>query len=465
MSDESPGEGGDDGDAFERVVSRVRERVDPSEEEWARMREVVAALTERAEDAVADLCPGADVMQVGSTARGTWVAGDRDVDLFVRFPPEVDREDLEAWGLEVGHAVLPEGREEYAEHPYVKGQYRGFDVDCVPCYAVESASEIRSAVDRTPFHNEYLEARLDDDLAGEVRVTKQFLKGVGVYGSDLRTRGFSGYVTELLVAEYGGFREFVEAVADWHPPVEIDPEGHAAASFDDALVVVDPTDPERNVAAVCSAGNVARLQHHARALLAAPSVERFEATDPEPLSAADVREHVDRRGTTPMAVAFSPPDLVDDQLWPQLRRSEAGLVDELDRRGFDVLRSATFATQDRSAAAILVELEVAERPRVRRHEGPPVHVADHARGFYEKYAADPDAYGPFVADGRYVVEREREHTTAEAFLESDAVFDVRLGTHVESALEAGYDVLVDDAVATLAEDFGVELAAYFHPEP
>jgi len=465
MSDESPGEGEADGDAFERVVEQVRERVDPSEEERARMRAVVAELTERAEAAVAERCEDADVVQVGSTARGTWIAGDRDVDLFVRFPTDVSREALEAWGLEVGYAVLPDGREEYAEHPYVTGEYRGFDVDCVPCYRVESASEIRSAVDRTPFHNEYLEARLDDDLAGEVRVTKQFLKGIGAYGSDLRTRGFSGYVTELLVVEYGGFRAFVEAVADWQPPVVVDPEAHAAASFDDALVVVDPTDPERNVAAVCSAANVARLQHHARALLAAPSVERFAATDPEPISAAGVREHVRRRGTTPMAVAFSPPDLVDDQLWPQLRRSESGLVDELDRRGFDVLRSAAFATQDRSAAAILVELAVAERPRVRRHDGPPVHVAAHARGFYEKYADDPDAYGPFVADGRYVVEREREHATAAAFLESDAVFDVRLGTHVASALEAGYDVLVGDAVASLAEDFGVELAAYFDPEP
>jgi tRNA nucleotidyltransferase (CCA-adding enzyme) len=462
MSDE-PAAGGDD--EFERVVSRVRERVDPSDEEWARMREVVDELTARAEDAVADVCADADVMQVGSTARGTWIAGDRDVDLFVRFPTDVSREDLEAWGLEVGHAVLPDGWEEFAEHPYVKGEYRGFDVDCVPCYRVESANDIRSAVDRTPFHNQYLEARLDDALTGDVRVTKQFLKGIGVYGSDLRTEGFSGYVTELLVLEYGGFRAFVEGVAGWQPPVEFDPEDHAAASFSDPLVVIDPTDPERNVAAVCSAANVARLQHHARALLADATVERFFPTDPAPLDAADVREHVDRRGTTPVAIAFAPPDLVDDQLWPQLRKSREGLVDALDRRGFDVLRSVAFATDDRDAATLFAELEVAERPRVRRHDGPPVHVEAHAKGFYDKYAADPDAYGPFVDDDRYVVERDREFTTATGFLESDAIFDVRLGTHVESALEADYDVLVGDAVASLTDDFGVELARYFDPAP
>jgi tRNA nucleotidyltransferase (CCA-adding enzyme) len=462
MSDEPDAAGRD---AFERVVARVRERAKPDEPERERMREVAAELRERAERAVADLCSAADVLQVGSTARETWIAGDRDVDLFVRFPTSVDRENLEAWGLAVGHAVLPDGREEYAEHPYVKGEYRGFEVDCVPCYAVASAADIRSAVDRTPFHTQYLEERLDEALAADVRVTKQFLKGVGVYGSDLQTRGFSGYVTELLVVEYGGFRAFVEAVADWQPPVHIDPEGHAAASFDDALVVVDPTDPERNVAAVCSTANVARLQHHARALLADPTVDRFFASEPDALSATAVREHVHRRGTTPVAMAFTPPDLVDDQLWPQLRRSRSGVVDELDRRGFDVLRSVAFATEDRERAALFAELEVAERPAMTRHDGPPVHVQAHAEGFYEKYGDDTDAYGPFVDEDRYVVERSREYATAVDVLESDAVFDVRLGTHVATALEDDYDVLVGDDVGALAEPFGVELARYFDPEP
>ena len=290
------------GDDFAAVTATVRERVVPTEEERSRLRETVAALTERAEAAVAEL------LQVGSTARDTWLAGDRDIDLFVAFPPDLDREHLEEYGLQVGHAVLPDGHEEYAEHPYVVGTYDGYDVDLVPCFDVADATAIQSAVDRTPFHTRYLEDRLNDDLADEARVAKQFCKGIGVYGSDLRTRGFSGFLLELLVCEYGGFRPLVVAAADWHPPVELDPESHGARetaapsrndevgdadlAFDDPLVVVDPTDPERNVAAVCSAENVARLQHYARELLAGPRVDLFEPADPDPLDAAAVREHV-----------------------------------------------------------------------------------------------------------------------------------------------------------------------------
>jgi len=446
---------------FEAVVSRMADRVTPDAAERERLEATVEYLTERVRDAVADLPVDADVVQVGSTARGTWLADDRDIDLFVRFPPDLDRADLERYGLDVGRAALPDGREEYAEHPYVTGEARGFDIDLVPCYDVADATEIQSSVDRTPFHDAYLQTRLDDELARDVRLFKAFLTGIGAYGSDLRTRGFSGYLSELLVLEYGGFDPLLRAAADWHPTVRLDPEGHGTETFDDPLVVIDPTDPERNVAAVCSAENVARLQHYARGLLADPRESLFVASDPDPADADAIRAHLDRRGTTPVAVVFETPDLVDDQLYPQLRKSLDGIVGELDRRGFVSLRATTFA-DDR--AVLLVEVAVAELAAIQRHAGPPVHVRDHAAGFYEAYV-DCDVYGPFLDGDRYVVEREREFTTPADLLGSDAVFDVALGAQVETALDDGYELLIGDEVADLTDAFGVELARYFEPRP
>jgi len=454
-------------DEFDAVLERVRERVEPDPAERAALETAVAALRERVEAAIADLDVAADVVHVGSTARDTWLAGDRDIDIFVRFPAALDRERLEELGLAVGHAVLPEGHEEFAEHPYVVGEYDGFGVDLVPCYDVADATAIQSAVDRTPFHTEYVAGRLGS-LASDVRVCKQFFTAIGVYGSDLRTKGFSGFLTELLVLEHGGFRPLVEAAADWQPPVRIDPAGHGSATFEDPLVVVDPTDPDRNVAAVLSAANLARVQHFARELLADPCEALFEPAEPDPVDPATVRERFADRGTTPVAVRFDAPDIVDDQLWPQLERSVDGVADELGRRGFDVFRTAAFADGE---AVLLFELAVAERPAVERHEGPPVHVREHAERFYDAYdggapsTPDPGVYGPFVSGDRYVVEREREFATALGFLESDAVFDVALGARVETALETGYEVLAGDGVAKLAEPFGVELARYLDPTP
>ena len=461
-------------DDLEAVLSRVRDRVVPEDAERDRLRTVAAELTERTREAIAELPVDADVVQVGSTARGTWVSGDRDIDLFVRFDADLNREQLEEYGLVVGHAVLPDGHEEYAEHPYVKGSYEGFDVDLVPCHDVETAGDLVSAVDRTPFHDAYLSARLDDDLAADVVLAKAFLKGIGAYGSDLRTEGFSGYLTELLVVELGGFVPLVESARNWHPPVEFDPEGHAERTFDDPLVVVDPTDPARNVAAVLSPANLARFQHYARELLATPSGKLFEPTATAALGPDDVRDHLDRRGATPVAVVFDAPDLVDDQLWPQLRRSLDGVVRGLNDRGFDVLRARAMTDAvgpddedgGTGRAALYAELEVAERPAVTRHEGPPVAVRKHAAAFYESYAddVDPETYGPFIDGDRYVVEREREFTTVREYLESGAAGDVALGAQVEREF-ADRDVLVGDAVATLAPAFGVPLREFYQPHP
>jgi tRNA nucleotidyltransferase (CCA-adding enzyme) len=446
---------------FAAVSDAVRERVVPTPAERERLADVVAALSERTRAAIADLPVAADVEHVGSTARGTWLRGDRDIDLFVRFSADLGREELAEYGLRVGHEVLGEGHEEYAEHPYVVGEFEGYDVDLVPCYRVADATAARSAVDRTPFHNQYLAARLDSETVDEVRLCKQFLVGTGAYGSNLRTEGFSGYLTELLVLEYGGFRGVVEALADWRPPVELDPAGHGETAFDDPLVVVDPTDPGRNVAAVVSAENVARVQHYARSLLADPRESVFERSEPDPLDAAAVRDHLDRRGTTALAVTFPAPDLVDDNLYPQLRRSLSGLVGGLQRRGFEVLRSTAFAA-DRGV--LLVELAVAHLPAVECHEGPPVHAAGHAADFHEQYVDDPDVYGPFLDGDRYVVERERAVTSAAAFAR-EHIEEVALGAGVERAIDAGHEVLVGDEVATLAGEFGVELARYFAPRP
>ncbi len=448
-------------DTFDQTVERIRERVEPDAGERTALADAVADLVARTEEALADVPADADIIQVGSTARDTWLVGDRDIDLFVCFPPSLDREKLKAFGLQIGHAVLPDGREEFAEHPYIVGEFDGFEVDLVPCYAVDSATEIQSAVDRTPFHTLYVSEQLTPELASDVRVCKQFFTGIGVYGSDLKTRGFSGFLTELLVCEYGGFRPLVEAIADWQPPVRLDPEDHGTESFDDSLVVIDPTDPTRNVAAVLSATNLARTQHFARELLADPRESLFQPPKSEPLDAGTVREQFDRRGTTPLAIRFSTPDIVDDQLWPQLRRSRNGIADKLDRLGFDVFRSGIFADD---TAVLLFELAVASRPAVERHDGPPVHVREHAENFYDAYD-DADACGPFIGGDRYVVERDREWTTAATFLDSDALFDVALGAHVETALSNEYELLAGEQIGELATEFGIELAQYLAPEP
>ncbi|MFB6113530.1 MAG: CCA tRNA nucleotidyltransferase [Halodesulfurarchaeum sp.] len=444
----------------ESVLEAVQSEIDPSPADRARLETAVDSLIGRTERVLEDIDVPVSVRHVGSTARSTWVAGDRDIDVFLQFPTDLDRGTLTRLGLQVGNEVLPEGQEEYAEHPYVTGEYDGFDVDLVPCYAVADPADIKSAVDRTPFHNDYLERRLDEDLAGEIRLFKQFLKGVGAYGSDLKTAGYSGYLTELLVLEYGDFLSVLEAARAWRPPVELDPEAHGEASFDDPLVVIDPTDPERNVAAVVSEENVARLIHHARRFLEDPSTDRFFEDPPEGLSPERIREVVRSRASTPIAVRFDPPDLVEDQLYPQLERSLAGLVRGLQTHDFEVLRGDAWAND---TAVLFVDLSVSTLPAIERHTGPPVHVSAHAERFFETYD-DAPVYGPFIDGDRYVVERDREYTSAVDFVE-ESLLEVAHGAQLEGVLESGYTTLSGEEIGSLADEFETELARFYDPRP
>lgn len=447
--------------AIEDVKETILETVEPSENEKAQLHEVVAELTARVTDETASLSIAVDALHVGSTARGTWLSTERDIDLFLLFDPATPRDVLETTGLQIGHSILPSGHEEYAEHPYVRGSFEGFDVDIVPCYAVDSPNAIQSSVDRTPFHNEYILNTITPSLKREIRVTKQFLSGIGVYGSNLRTRGFSGYLTELLVIEYDSFENFLETAANWMPPVYLDPENHGKDSFDDPLILIDPTDPSRNVAAVLSRENIARLQHYARAFLADPRASLLYASPPDPLEQAAFKRHLQRRETTCLAIVFRTPDIVEDELYPQLQKSRDGITDAFTRAGFEVIRSAAFA-HDRSV--LWFELDRETLPAIERHGGPPLAVRSHAERFFKEYN-EKDVYGPFVAGDRYVVEREREITSIQELCTTDSLTEMRLGPAVSNAIKENHTIYIGLDTVSLLDEFGRDFARYFDPNP
>ena len=451
------------GDAVDTVLNDLADSVTPDDAEREAMWRAVSSLTEQIEAVIDELGLTAETLHVGSTARGTWLSGERDIDLFVRFQDGTDRETLTADGLEIGRAVLEDGRADYAEHPYITGTYDGFAVDVVPCVDVADAALAETAVDRTPFHNAYVAEHLDDSLTADVRIAKRLLTDISAYGSDLRTRGFGGYLLELLIIEYGGIRALLDEIADWRPPVHLDPEMHGAREFDHPLVVIDPTDPHRNVAAVTDERQLSRLQHYTRRFLAEPSRDTFTLPERPPLDEADLVTELEDRGTEAVALVFDRPDLLEDQLWPQLRKTRSGIRDELDRRGFDVVRTGIFESENR--LAILLECAVSRLPKIERHDGPPVAIREHAERFVETYATDSAVYGPFIDGDRYVIERERKVRSPRAFLMSEHLFDVRIGDQLEPVLESGYDVHDGDEIPALLPEFDTQLAAYFEPVP
>jgi len=426
----------------------------PSAEE----REYIAGVARRLLDAI-NASGKATGMVVGSIARNTWVKGDRDLDVFLLFSPEMPREALETEGLalarSIARAFTPVFHEKYAEHPYINATVEGIDVDLVPCYNVASAEHIQSAVDRTPFHTRYITDKING-LTDDVLLLKQFAKAGGIYGSDQMTEGFSGYLCELLVLHYGGFAPLLAAAAEWRPPVIIDIGKHAAKKFDEPLVVIDPVDPRRNVAAAVSLDRMAEFVELARGYRDAPSEEFFRIRKEHPCCPADLAALLASRGTSLYAITFATPPFIEEIVVPQLKRSTGAVWDLLDRSGFVVHHAHYRMGPER--CMLLFELLTDELPRIRRHEGPPVWNRVNAEKFREKYRTSP-LPAPFIENARYVTEVPREFTRAGDLISSPAILSVGTGRHVRESL--GKDWCVLEGADCWQEEFSGFIAGFF----
>ncbi len=441
------------------VLTDVLQRVKPQEKERERLHHIVNEVITSARAAIARRALRATVSLIGSAARDTWISGDRDIDVFIGFGVSTPREEMERWGLEIGKEVATEGYDiQFAEHPYVKAHLDGFSIDIVPHYLVESTSKMRSAVDRTPFHQLYVTEHLGGKQ-DEVRLLKQFLKGAGVYGAELRRKGFSGYLCELLVIKYSSFVGVLESAQDWKVGTCITMTADHGNIFNDPLVVIDPVDANRNVAAAVSLDSLATFIDSSRSFLENPCKQCFFPRHVPPLKVDVLREILNRRKTALFGVEFSLPNLVDDVAYPQLERASRGIQGSLRRHDFRELRSDIY--YDRGDALLLFEMLVWELPAVKRHIGPLVGFKRHVRAFKDTYENNPIVLtGPFIEEGRYVVEVQRKLTSFPQLIKS-GYQSVRSSTAIRQAMRRGFRILRDEELLH-DKARGVFLAHFFY---
>ena len=108
---------------FDEVLERIR----PDENETTKINKIYNNLKNEITK------QNLDSLIVGSIAKGTNLKG-ADIDLFIRFDEDTD---LKSEGLKVAQEILTDGKELYAQHPYLRGEIEGIGIDLVPCYAIK----------------------------------------------------------------------------------------------------------------------------------------------------------------------------------------------------------------------------------------------------------------------------------------------------------------------------------------
>ena len=230
----------------------------------------------------------------GSFAKGTAVKKKiYDVDIFALFPR--DSKDISSLlekalkKMKVKAEKLP-GSRDYFGVKVKKGNLR-FRIEIVPVVDIKNSKEALNVTDVSPLHVKYIKSqtRKNKKLADDIRLMKSFCYGQDCYGAESHIRGFSGYCLEVLTAYYGGFTKFLRAASKWpvNKRIVLDPKRYYKnkniileelneAKLLSPLVLIDPVQRERNVAAALNQEKLEVFVKACKNFLKSPSIKYFE---------------------------------------------------------------------------------------------------------------------------------------------------------------------------------------------
>ena len=398
----------------ELVELSVLAEIVPSKEEMDRLNSIASRLITKVKAYYEERKLDVDVRLAGSFAKGSYLA-DQDFDLFMLFPTDIPRKEMEEIGIQAGKDII-DGQLVYSEHPYTTGYFEGIETDMVPCYRLKSTEHIVTAVDRTPFHTEYMNSHLTSEQKDQVRLLKKFMKGIGAYGAEQDSRGFSGYMCEVLIVKYGTFRDTLKAALEWKKGEIISVE-KPGPHLKSALVVYDPVDPKRNAASAVHEDTLALFQRAAKAYLEEPDMRFFFPRKRMPLDLSELEWICARSGSKLVSVMFDKPqDVVDDNLQAQLWRTQYGLEKKFEEFDFKVISATHMLDEYRMTVVFQLETDILSENH--KHRGPPVKVKKASEDF-KAFWKDNPAGEPFEEDGYWYVVSPRQFRTATEFLEKE----------------------------------------------
>lgn len=280
----------------------------------------------------------------GSYAKGTWLPSKADIDIFIKFKKSTTEKKFVEVSKKIGFESLRKFNPyvRYSEHPYVEAKIKGTKVNVVPCYDVIRGNW-QSAADRSPFHTKFMLESLTGTMKDEVRLLKNFLVNNEIYGAEIAKQGISGYVTEVLVLNFGSFQDVISTVAKLKQNQII---GKPTKKFDTPIVIIDPIDSNRNLGAAISIENVGKFVLVCRAFMKKPSISFFK-----PKAKSKVpKENLENT----IVVKFNFKPRSPDIIWGQIKRAATSLATQMEVEGFKVLRKA--ATTDEKKEAWLLFL-------------------------------------------------------------------------------------------------------------
>jgi len=360
----------------------------------------------------------------GSFAKGTWLSKDADVDIFIRFKRSTSEEKFERISKKIGFESLKEYSPyvRYSEHPYVEAKIKNTKINVVPFYNVK-IGEWKSAADRSTFHTRFMKRSLTSKMRNEVRILKTFLKSNRIYGAEIAKQGFSGYVSEVLVTHFGSFENVIKSISEVKENQII---GKASKKFKTSIVIVDPIDNNRNLAAAISDENLGKFVLVSRAFKEKPTLEFFKNK-----RSTISKKHWENLLVIKFNFKIRSPDII----WGQIKRATSSLATQLELGGFNVVRSKPHTDQQKEVYLFFL-LESTKISEIYPKKGPEFFRGNSSKSFISKNLVNTELM--WIGDNRKIISLEkRKHVEAVKFMSEFLKKNLR--TYIPKGLQSDFN--------------------------
>ncbi len=416
---------------MKQIISKISKTTIPSKIIQKSKKEIADKVYKLVEKEIQKYSEVIELEFGGSYAKDTWLSKDADIDIFIKFKKTISEEKLESISKKIGFESLkkyfPYVR--YSQHPYVEAKIKNTKINIVPCYDVK-IGEWKSAADRSPFHTKFMKKSLTLKMRNEVRVLKTFLKSNGIYGAEIAKQGFSGYISEVLILEFGSFENLITSISNIKENQII---GKTSKSFDTSIVVIDPIDSNRNLAAAISNENIGKFILISRALKEKPSLGFFK----------NKKQKISNKfWNNLLIIKFEFKARSPDIIWGQIKRATSTLSTQLELGGFTVLRSKSHTDQQKEVY-LLFFLESTKINEIYQKKGPEFFREDSTRSFISKNLKNAELI--WVGNDKKIISLEkRKHVDAVGFMKEFLEKSLQIGIPkgLQSDFKRGFKVFV-----------------------
>ncbi|NVM54635.1 MAG: hypothetical protein HWN66_13100 [Candidatus Helarchaeota archaeon] len=300
---------------LETIKTELLPKILPTKEENQNLNKIFNSLEQYLQNFAEKLNLHPNFIQNhGSTGiKQTHLRGTSDLDIFIglnpsdyttliEMPPKNRKQALKdlflsyvnEWFIPAAQSAgFTEYQLSYAEHPYLIITHKKYEIDIVGCFDLDYDYLLThgpiTAVDRTPWHSKIIAEKLSDSQKEEVRLLKAFLQANFVYGdkNTLGRFGFTGFSAEILILHFQEikslFSEFEEldktALDFFNRPAQVLRKTDRFKN--DFLIIVDPVDKNRNLAASISKRAYKYALFQMKRFLKSPSIQYFIKKPPQ----------------------------------------------------------------------------------------------------------------------------------------------------------------------------------------